>query len=380
MNASPASGSAKTTTDGHAPDSGVLARTNGAAAVVTLDRPKALNALNAAMRAAIMEAIRPLVRDPQIYALVLRSNSQKAFCAGGDVRELTAWGISDPARAREAFEKEYRLDWALDCFSKPSVSLADGFVMGSGAGLTLYNTHRVGGDRYAFAMPETAIGFFPDVGAARVLGRLPDHIGLYLGLTGRRIGRDDAYHLGLLTHLISADRFDDVEAQLAEAWPIDDVLDARHQEPGPSELDPYRETIAQCFGAPSMEEICDRLAAVTGPHAAWASQVRDELDAKSPTALKVSLRHIRQAARLDLRNTLIQDYRLALAFLGHPDFAEGVRAVLVDKDNQPSWRPASLQNVPDADVEAFFEEPTDGDLTLASREEMQNMRNAVELW
>lgn len=358
------------------PERNVHFTRDGAVAVLTLDRPKALNALNADMRAAVNGAFRSLLRDPEIYAVILDSNSPKAFCAGGDVRELVAWGASDPARARQAFADEYRLDWLLECFTKPTVSLANGFVMGSGAGLTMYNTHRVAGENYAFAMPETTIGFFPDVGVANILARLPGEIGTYLGLTGARIGRDDAHRLGLVTHLISAQRFPEIRDRLREAWPIDEILDELADPPGDGELAEHREVIERCFAGDSITQILASLAAVSGADSEFAAQTLRELRVKSPTALAVTLRHLRAARDQDLRDTLVFDYRIALRFLSHPDFAEGVRAALIDKDHAPNWQPADCEQLNSSMVATFFEVPDGGDLHLPSREDMQNLRAA----
>lgn len=169
----------------------------GSVAVVTLDRPRALNALTSAMRAALAAWFPAFARDPQVYAVVLRSTSPKAFSAGSDVREVIALGRSDQEAARRAFREEYALNWQIECFSKPTVALIDGMVMGGGVGISLYGTHRVAGEGYRFAMPETMIGLFPDVGVCHAFARMPGHMGTYLGLTGRTIGRADAYALGL---------------------------------------------------------------------------------------------------------------------------------------------------------------------------------------
>lgn len=370
--AGPATGETKTDATGP-----VRVERDGALVVLTLDRPKALNALNAEMRAAFADALRTLRRDPEIYAVVLDSNSPKAFCAGGDVRELVSWATSDPPRARTAFAEEYRLDWLLECFTKPTVSLANGFVMGSGAGLTMYNTHRVAGENYAFAMPETAIGFFPDVGVANVLARLPGEIGVYLGLTGARIGRNDAFRLGLVTHLIDSKNFPQIRERLADAWPVDDILDELADAPGEGELASRHEVITRCFSAPTVPEILSRLDGERGPDADFASRTGNELRAKSPTALAVTLRHLRSAKGQDLRETLIADYRLALAFLAHPDFSEGVRAALIDKDNAPRWQPPDLGAVTADAVEAFFAVPPGGDLDLPTRRDMQDLRTVT---
>lgn len=355
------------------PQEVVIAR-QGAAAIVTLDRPRALNALTTAMRAALTAALPGFARDPQIYCMIVCSASPKAFSAGGDVREITQWARVDMARARRALADEYRLNWHLECFSKPTISLIDGAVMGSGVGISLYGTHRVAGERYTFAMPETAIGLFPDVGVAHALARLPDEVGTYLGLTGRAIGRADALHLGLATHCIAAAAFPDIVAALTDADPVDPVLDDRHVDPGPAEIERLRPVIARCFAAPTVEEINSRLAAETGEHAPWAAAVRADLGKRSPLSLKVTLRHIRDARALTLRQTLEIDYRLACRFLSSHDFHEGVRAALVDKDGAPSWQPATLADVTTALVDDYFAPMAAEELHLPTRSEMQEAR------
>lgn len=348
---------------------------NGAMARIVFKRVRALNALTTAMRAEIANALPAMARDASLYALVLRSESPRAFSAGGDVRELVQWNASDAARARAAFADEYRLNWALDCFSKPTISLIDGMVMGSGVGISIYNTHRVAGEGYQFAMPETAIGLFPDVGAAFHLARLGGEIGTYLGLTGRSIGRADAYHLGLATHCIAAERFDEIEAALGDAQTVDDLLDGLHREPGQGSLAKHAGVIAACFSAPDVETIMARLTAWQGHDRDFALGIAHDLAKRSPVSLKITLRHLRAAAGLDLKGVLEMDYRLAWRSLDGHDFAEGVRAALIDKDNRPVWRPARIEDVSDAMVDAYFAPLGPGeDLVLASREAMQASR------
>lgn len=348
--------------------------TRGAAATVTLDRPRALNAITVGMRAQLVDALPGFARDPMIYCVVMRSEHPRAFSAGGDVRELTAWSKTDAERARRAFADEYRLNWALDCFTKPTVSLIDGIVMGSGVGMTLYGTHRVAGEGYRFAMPETAIGLFPDVGVAYTFARMPDAIGLYLGLTGRQIGRGDAFHLGLATHCIAAAEFPAIEEALSRAEPVDQVLDARHVDPSPGETLARREVIRRCFSADSVSGIMQRLEAEQGAERDWTAAVRDELLTRSPTSLALTFRHIRSAASRDLRATLEIDYRLACRCLDAHDFAEGVRAMLVDKNGAPRWQPAEIPAVTNAMIDAYFAPLDAGGLNLPTRAEMQSMR------
>jgi enoyl-CoA hydratase len=347
---------------------------DGSMALITLDRPKALNALTADMRARLAEALWAFARDPQVYAVVMQSTSRKAFSAGSDVREVVAWAREDMAHARRAFAEEYALNWQCECFSKPTVPLINGMVMGGGVGITMFGTHRVAGEDYRFAMPETLIGLFPDVGACHVFARLERHAGMYLGLTGRTIGRADAYALGLVTHCIASRHFDAIKADIAGAWPVDPALDNRHEDPGPPELAPHMDVIDECFSAPSVEEIVARLDAVGGSAQAWAQAVVADLRRRSPVSLKIAHRHIRQARERDLRETLHVDYRLACRLLAAHDFCEGVRAALIDKDGNPSWVPARLEDVTPEIVDAYFAPLGADELRLETRAEMQELR------
>lgn len=347
----------------------------GSLAIITLNRPRALNALNTAMRAKLSEAFPRFARDPQIYAVAIQSASPKAFSAGGDVRELIKWRQEQPEKARRAFADEYSLNWLHECFSKPTISLINGPVMGSGVGITAYGTHRVAGEGYRFAMPETAIGLFPDVGTAYTLSRFPDEIGMYLGLTGRQIGTTDAYALGLLTHCIPADRFEEIKTALIDTWPVDPLLDERHVDPGARALEPFVSLIARCFSAPTVDEIVDRLGSVPmSKDREWAENVIGDLKSRSPLSLKVTHRHIRGARELDLRQTLQLDYRLACRFLEGHDFAEGVRAALIDKDGKPRWQPGRLNDVTSDMVDEIFAPMGADELVLPTREEMQRAR------
>jgi enoyl-CoA hydratase len=270
--------------------------------------------------------------------------------------------------------EEYSLNWLHECFSKPTISLIDGAVMGSGVGISLYGTHRVAGPRYRFAMPEVAIGLFPDVGTAHALAQMPGEIGMYLALTGRSIGPADAYALGLLTHCIPVEQYEEIKHALIDTWPVDPLLDARHVDPGPGELVPFAETIGLCFGAATVEDVIERLSEIDGPQREWAEAVIADMNAASPLSLKVTHRHLREAKTRDLRQTLQIDYRLACRFLDGHDFYEGVRAALIDKDRKPSWQPARLEDVSAAMVEDYFAPLNSYELVLPTRKEMQAAR------
>lgn len=347
----------------------------GSLALVTLARPRALNALTQHMRTRFSEHLWSFARDPQVYAVVLQSESPRAFSAGSDVREVIGIARTDLAAGLKLFADEYALNWQCECFSKPTVPLIDGMVMGGGVGITQYGTHRVAGENYAFAMPETLIGLFPDIGACHVLARLPGHVGMYLGLTGATVGRADAYALGLVTHCIGASKFEAIKAGLAETWPVDPLLDERHEDCGPGVLAPYHELIDRCFSAPTVEDILARLDAESGGGAAWAREVAADLRRRSPLSLKITHRHIRWSVGRDLRQVLEIDYRLAARILeADGDFYEGVRAALIDKDGAPRWSPARLEDVTDAMLDGMFKPLGAGELVLPSREEMQAAR------
>ncbi len=349
----------------------IIIGTDGAAGLVTLNRPAALNALTPAMRAALADAFPRWGRDPQIYAVVIASTSERAFCAGGDVRRTTELGRTRKEEAVRSLADEYALIWLLECFTKPTVSLIDGIAMGSGVGISLFGTHRVAGERYRFAMPETAIGLFPDDGVSWAFARMPDEIGMYLALTGRVVGRADAYRLGLATHCIPARRFAEIHAALSAADTVDPLLDVRHEDPGPGELEALRPALARCFSQDSVEGIIERLQAERGTMATWSEGVVKDLLARSPTSLKITHRLVRRARRLDLRDTLKHDFRLACRCLEGHDFYEGVRAALVDRDRAPKWQPPRLEEVSDAMVDAYFAPLEPADLALPTRAEMQ---------
>jgi enoyl-CoA hydratase len=223
-------------------------------------------------------------------------------------------------------------------------------------------------------MPETGIGLFPDDGVCWVFAHMPDEVGMYLALTGRSIGRADAYHLGLATHCIPAAGFADIRAALIDADPVDPVLDERHIQPGPGALEAHRAAIARCFGAESVEGILARLQAERGAAQTWAQEVVEDLATRSPTSLKITFHHVRRAKSQDLQQTLKDDFRLAVRCLAGHDFAEGVRASLIDRDRNPRWQPGRLEDVSQRMVESYFAPLDRGELALASRAEMQAPR------
>lgn len=346
----------------------------GAVAIVSLRRPERRNALSQVMQAALAGWYPLLARDPGVYALLQRSAIDGTFSVGGDVREILDMAARDLGEARAALASELALCWAHECFSKPTVSLIDGAVMGTGVGITLYGTHRVAGEAYRFRMPETAIGYFPDCGVSHAFARMPDGIGFYLGLSGAEVGPADALALGLVTHCIPRAEFGAIEESLADADPVDPVLDQRHRDPGSGPLLELSRRIARYFMAASLKDVLGRLEKPHDGDHDWARGVLAELRRRSPLALCLTFRAIDNARRLDIREALIQDFRLAWHLAGDPEFREGATAVLIEKGRQPRWRHARVEDVPDSLVDEYFAPLSGDELALPIRAEMQAVR------
>ncbi len=346
----------------------------GAVGVVTLSRPEKRNALTIAARAKLLARLPEFARDPLIYAVVVRSAVDGIFCAGGDVVEMAALADRDMEAAEKALADELSLVWHAECFTKPTVSLIDGAVIGGGNGITRFGTHRVAGERYRFAMPETGIGLFPNNGLAHAFARMPKDIGMYLALTGEGVGPADAFHLGLATHCIPAAEFGAIAAALADADPVDPILDSRHADPGSGPLLALGDVITRCFGAGTVVEIVARLAHESGAHAAWADATRQRLLARSPTALVVAHRLVREASAMELRGLLELEHALICRMMELPDLHAGVRARLGKSGEAPRWRPARLEDVSAATIDAIFSAPEEHHLRLLTRREMQEGR------
>ncbi len=343
----------------------------GSAALVMLARPEKRNALTIAGRARLARSLPEFARDPLVYAVVVRSVTEGMFCSGGDIVEMTGLADRDMEAAEKALGAEIALVWTAECFTKPTVSLIDGPVIGGGNCISRYGTHRVAGERYRFAMPETGLGFLPNNGLTHSFARMPKDIGMYLALTGESIGPADAFRLGLATHCIPATEFGAVAAALADADPVDPVLDSRHRDPGPSSLMALGDVITRCFGAGTVSEIVARLEREQGAHAAWAGATRDLLRARSPSALAVTHRLVREASSMDLRELLELEHAVVCRMLDLPDLHAGVRARLVAKGAAPNWRPARIEEFSAAAIDAVFSAPEAHHIRLPTRQKMQ---------
>ncbi|WP_376988056.1 enoyl-CoA hydratase/isomerase family protein [Bosea sp. R86505] len=345
----------------------ILCEVRGAAGMVVLDRPKALNALSLPMVRELARALDAWETDPAVERIVVTSTSDKAFCAGGDIRTLHDLGRAGRHDEMLAFwGEEYILNARIKRYPKPYVALIDGIVMGGGVGISLHGSHRIAGERYLFAMPEVGIGFFPDVGATHALPRLPGAAGIYLALTGDRVGAADALAFGLATHAVPSARMAEVTDALTRRGALDDILAAFSHDPGPAKLAGERETIAHCFGAPTLPEILARLAAAAGAGSAFAAKLRQTLAVKSPTSVAIAFEQMRRGAGLDFAEAMRTEFRIVSRIAHGHDFYEGVRAVVIDKDHAPHWRPASLDDVDPAAIAAYFAPLGAAELALES--------------
>jgi len=331
----------------------VLLHTAGRSAHITLNRPRALNALNHAMVRSIDQALTAWEHDPAVETVVITGAGERGLCAGGDIRTIHDDARDGDGAASAAFWRdEYRLNARIARYPKPYVAVMDGIVMGGGVGVSAHGSVRVVTERSRIAMPETGIGFVPDVGGTHLLALAPGELGTRLGLTGAEIGAGDALLCGLADHYVPSASLPYFVADLADL-PVREVLD-RHVEPSPEgELTGQGEWTDSCFAAGAVEEIVQRLFAHGDPAAKETAEI---LLAKSPTALKVTLAALRRARRLgSLERVLEQEYRVSCAALTMPDLVEGIRAQVIDKDRDPRWSPGTLAEVTDADVERFFE-------------------------
>ena len=338
-------------------DSDIVIAKEGALGRITLNRPKALNALTHAMILAMTAALKAWAQDDAIAAVLIDAAPGRAFCAGGDIRALTMSGRARDGKAEQFFADEYRLNLAIHRFPKPYVALLHGLTMGGGAGISIHGRYRVACENTVFSMPETAIGLFPDIGASFFLNRMPGKTGLYAALAGARLSGAEMVYAGLATHHIPAAHFGDAVARLAAGEEAARMLSSLHREAGPCKLAGERAAIGRCFAAPTVEAIF----AALGNEGAWGGQVRAMLEKCSPTSLKLTFALMQRTRGLPLESCLAMDYRLALRALEGNDFYEGVRAALIDKDQNPSWSPGALSAVTEADIAGYF-------ATLGARE------------
>lgn len=331
----------------------LIVRREGAAGFLSLNRPKAIHALTVEMDHAMTEALLAWRDDPEVKVVILDHAEGRGFCAGGDVNLVRQSALTDGGVAgRRFFYEEYQLNHLMFTYPKPIVAFVDGITMGGGVGISQPATFRVATENTRFAMPETGIGLFPDVGGGWYLSRLQGRLGQFLALTGARLDGSESLWAGLATHYLPADRLAEAKARIAAGHEPQGVLAALAVTPPEPRIAANAALIAKHFASDRLEDI---VASLEADDSEWAAKELATLRGKSPQACKVSLRQLAEAAKLDsFADNMALEYRIAARTLMLPDFAEGVRALLVDKDNAPKWNPATPEGVTDELLDTIF--------------------------
>ena len=330
--------------------SDVLTSIEGPVGRIRLNRPKALHALTTDMCVAMLDALDAWRADPAIEVVLLDHAEGRGFCAGGDIRMLADSGAKDGAEARQFFFNEYRMNHRLFTYAKDVVAFMDGITMGGGVGLSQPCRYRVATENTRLAMPETGIGLFPDVGGGWYLSRLPGRIGQYLALTGHRLDGAECYALGLATHYLPASALEEAKARIAEGPQA--VLDELAVLAPEARILAHRDAIDRLFASDRLEEVFAALEADTSD---FAQATLATLRTKSPQTMKVSLRLLKDGATMaTFADEMRQEYAVGSRVVQRHDFLEGVRAVIVDKDNAPKWDPATPEGVSDHVIDQIF--------------------------
>lgn len=341
----------------------VICERSGHCGTITLNRPHALNALTLNMVREIAAALDCWASDPRIGSVAITGAGGKAFCAGGDIRILYQLGKAGHYIEQLSFwREEYRLNRRIKLYPKPYLALADGIVMGGGAGISLHGASVIAGENFAFAMPEAGIGFVPDVGATFFLPRLPGEAGRYLALTGARLTCGDALAFNAVSvHVPKAQHAALIE-RLARGEEAEAAIAAERAMPPASALLQHSGVIARCLAPASLQAILGELDAEARAGSAFAHSAASAIRAKSPTSLAIILRQMQIGAKMDIDQALKTEFRIAARLAKSHDYYEGVRALIIDKDNLPRWMPDSAESLPQEDIDAYFAPLPGGEL------------------
>ena len=332
----------------------------GRLGVITLNRPKVLNALNLAMVVRLDDILADWADNPTVDAVLIRSASERAFCAGGDMRSIGV--LPNPAErmalGRAFFGTEYRVNLRIHTFPKPFIALLNGITMGGGLGLSIHGSHRVASETLRMAMPETVLGLFPDVGGTWFLSRCPGAVGRYLALIGPHLGAADAQLAGLTTHHVPYAAFENLVSALAAAdrlgtAAVDAIIGAHASVPPAGTLAGREADIARLFVGDELQTVVAAIDA-SASSSDWIAEAQSVLRRASPTSLRATWRRMVEGKDQSINQVLSDDYRLAVRIVGGHDFAEGVRAILVDKDMSPRWNPSTIEAVSEADIDALL--------------------------
>ena len=329
----------------------VLFEKRGVAGIVTLNRPKALNALTLDMVRLIHPQLDEWAKDDSVQLVIVEGAGEKGFCAGGDIRALHDWGRAGDRTALDFWKEEYLLNIAIKRFPKPYVALMDGVNMGGGVGLSVHGSMRIATERITFAMPETGIGLFPDVGGTYFLPRCPGELGLYLALTGARLKAADAVYAGIADAYVPSASLETLKDRLCGGATVREALQEVATDTEAAPLADLHGAIDRHFAAGSVTEI---VASLRDAGDEWAAKTADTIETKSPISTLVAYRQIREGRELDFEAAMALEYRLGQSFFAGHDFYEGVRATILDKDGKPAWKPARIADVTPAEIESYF--------------------------
>jgi len=333
-------------------DKEVFFEVKGTLGLITLNRPKALNALTLSMVREIHPQLKKWENDSSVKNILIKAEGEKAFCAGGDIRALHDWGKNNDEEAVGFYREEYILNQYIKRYPKPYISLVNGIVMGGGVGLSVHGNYRIAGENYSFAMPETGIGLFPDVGGSFFLPRLSFEAGTYLALTGNRIKAADAIFLGTATNFIKSENFSNLINDLSkEGNDPKEIIDKYSVEPGESEFREISQFCNKIFKADTVEKIIENL---IEENSDLSKKILSIIDQKSPTSLKVALKSLRLGKNISFEECMQMEFRMVNKVMNDHDFYEGVRALIIDKDNNPSWKPGNISEVEENFVDKFF--------------------------
>jgi enoyl-CoA hydratase len=334
---------------------------------ITLNRTEALNALNLEMIASLHHVLDECEKDNKILAVIIQSASEKAFCAGGDIRALYDAGRSKDRSALEFFKQEYQLNKKIYHYSKPYICFLNGITMGGGVGISLHGSHAVAGENFRFAMPETAIGLFPDIGGIHLLHQCPGVFGLYLALTGAKLGRDDAYSLNLFDYSINLDQQLSVISQLHHLnlreegrTKVTELLMKHHVESTSETIFHRLPWINEVFSENSLEKIMEHFRtyvdnSFNAENHVEIEKIYNDLKTKSPMSLKVTFQQFQRTQYFSLDECLSLDYTLVSHFLQSNDLYEGIRALIIEKDHNPKWLPKKLEDISESMVNEYFD-------------------------
>lgn len=352
------------------PEKEVLFTIHGRAGVITLNRPKALNTLNLSMIQEISKTLKMWAFDDRVAFVVVEGTGEKSFCAGGDIRSVYQARLEENLTEKEQeelpskqggrgymdaiFREEYQMNYLISQYPKPYISLIKGICMGGGLGLSILGSHRIITDNTIMAMPETAIGFFTDVGSSYFLNKIPGKIGLMMGITGERLSVGDCLYTGLATHYVPTEQWAHLRQSLLAAVSSEEaksVIEHLSLMGMPSELSALQGEIDTLFSASTLKGVLKNLEYSKLPKAyEWLKGT----DTKSPTSMQVIFTLLHKAKRYGVKKSLAMEFRLSQRFVRDYDFFEGIRSVLVDKDNKPQWQPARLQDVKITHMKEYF--------------------------